>query len=206
MAKPVKTFLVLIMAASLWFAGCSGRPAKKTRKLVGETGKTETSGGVETMFSLKSPVFEDKQTMPAKYANKGVAGGQNISIPLAWENVPEGTKSFAIAMIDRHPIANNWVHWLVVDIPTEVTSLPEGASNTSKMPAGSKELFTTYGSKGYGGPQPPSGSGVHDYEVTIYALRTERLGLTEKVPLNAFLSAVKENALGTAKLVGKFSR
>lgn len=206
MAKPIRGFLVLIMAASLWFAGCSGRPAKKARKLVGETGKTEISGNIKTMFKVKSLAFEDKQIMPAKYANKGVAGGQNISIPLAWENVPEGTKSFAIAMIDRHPIANNWVHWLIVDIPCEVTSLSEGASNTSEMPAGSKELLTTYGSKSYGGPQPPPGSGVHDYEIAVYALKTERLGLAERAPLNAFLSAVKENMLGTAKLVGKFSR
>lgn len=158
------------------------------------------------MFKLKSPAFENNQVMPVKYANKGVTGGQNVSIPLSWEDPPEGTKSFAIAMIDRHPVARNFIHWLVIDIPPEVTSLLEGASNTSKMPPGSRELITTYGTKGYGGPAPPPGSGVHDYEITIYALSTEMLELADRVSLDEFISAVEKNALATVTLVGKFSR
>jgi phosphatidylethanolamine-binding protein (PEBP) family uncharacterized protein len=80
----------------------------------------------------------------------------------------------------------------------DVTSLKEGASGRALMPAGSREL------KAYGGPNPPSGS--HDYEFTQYALKTEKLDLPEKVPLETFTKAVEQSSLATAKLVGTFAR
>lgn len=158
------------------------------------------------MFELKSSAFEDGQRMPRKYTNRGVVGGENVSIPLSWQNPPEGTKSFAIAMVDRHPVANNFVHWLVVDIPGEVTSISEGASGTSNMPSGSRELNTTYGVPGYGGPQPPLGTGDHDYETTIYALSVEGLDVDPDSSLSDFMAALEGSMLGSAKLTGKFGR
>jgi Raf kinase inhibitor-like YbhB/YbcL family protein len=158
------------------------------------------------VFALKSSAFEDGQRMPVKYANTGVGGGQNISIPLSWENPPEGTKSFAVATVDRHPVANNWVHWLVINIPGSVISLPEGASGTNNMPAGAKELNNTFGFQGYGGPQPPPGTGDHDYETTIYALNVEGLNLEANTSLGQFMDAIQGRVLGSAKLTGKFSR
>ncbi len=146
------------------------------------------------MMVLRSSAFEDTQTMPPKYAKKGA----NVSPPLSWENVPQGTKSFALAVVDRHPVARNFVHWLVIDMSADVTSLEEGASGRALMPAGSREL------KVYGGPNPPSGS--HDYEFTLYALKTEKLDLPEKVSLETFTKAVEQSSLATAKLVGKFAR
>src|SRR4051812_1016093 len=115
------------------------------------------------MMVLRSSAFEDTQMMPPKYAKKG----ENVSPPLLWENVPQGTKSFALAVVDRHPVARNFVHWLVIDMSADVTSLEEGASGSARMPVGSREL------KVYGGPNPPSGS--HNYEFTLYALKTDKL-------------------------------
>jgi Raf kinase inhibitor-like YbhB/YbcL family protein len=203
----MKRVLVVVVAAALaagpWMAGCR-QPTKRTKEP--ENRLPETSGGVTTVFKLTSPVFENNQLIPVRYANKSVNGGQNISIPLTWEDAPEGTKSFAIAIIDRHPIARNFMHWLVIDIPGDVTSLPEGASNSFKMPPGSRELITTYGTKGYGGPAPPRGSGAHDYETTIYALSVEKLDLSDRVSLEEFTRSVEKNALASAALIGKFSR
>jgi Raf kinase inhibitor-like YbhB/YbcL family protein len=88
------------------------------------------------MMMLRSSAFEDTQTMPPKYAKKG----ENVSPPLSWDNVPQGTKSFALAVVDRHPVARNFVHWLVIDMSADVTSLEEGASGSARMPAGSREL------------------------------------------------------------------
>lgn len=158
------------------------------------------------MFELKSSAFEDGQKMPTKYANTGVTGGENVSIPLSWQNPPDGTKSFAIALVDRHPVANNFVHWLVINIPANVSSIPEGTSGTNNMPGGSKELNTTYGVSSYGGPQPPSGTGDHDYETTIYALSVESLNLDENTTLAEFEAAIQGKVLGSAKLTGKFGR
>lgn len=144
--------------------------------------------------------------MPAKYANRGVVGGENISVPLSWANAPEGTKSFAVVMVDRHPVAGNWFHWLVADIPAEATSIPEGASATSQMPPGSRELNNTAGRPGYYGPQPPPGSGDHDYETTVYALSVDRLGVGSDAGLSGFLSAIDGKVLGSAKVSGMFGR
>ena len=146
------------------------------------------------MMVLRSSAFEDTQTMPPKYAKKG----ENVSPPLSWENVPQGTKSFALAVGDRHPVARNFVHWLVIDMSADVTSHEEGASGRALMPAGSREL------KVYGGPNPPSGS--HDYEFTLYAPKTDKLDLPEKVSLERFTKAAEQSSLATAKLVGKFAR
>lgn len=146
------------------------------------------------MMVLRSSAFEDTQTMPPKYAKKG----ENVSPPLSWENVPRGTKSFALAVVDRHPVARNFVHWLVIDMSADVTSLEEGASGSALMPVGSREL------KVYGGPNPPSGS--HNYEFTLYALKTEKLDLPKKVSLETVTLAVEQSSLATAKLVGTFTR
>lgn len=193
--------LLLILFATFWVSGCIQKAADKPAKQ--PTGKP--TGGAGKMFQLKSSAFEGGQRMPTKYANTGV-GGQNISIPLSWGNPPEGTQSFAIAMVDRHPVANNWVHWLVINIPNSTTSLPEGASGTNSIPAGSKELNNTFRFQGYGGPQPPPGTGDHDYETTIYALNVESLTLEPNVSLGNFMSAIEGKVIGSAKLTGRFSR
>jgi Raf kinase inhibitor-like YbhB/YbcL family protein len=146
------------------------------------------------MMTLSSSSFEDNQAMPLKYAK----AGQNVSPALAWENPPQGTKSFALAMVDRHPVARNLIHWLVIDIGADVTSLGEGASGSARMPAGSREL------KVYVGPYPPSGT--HDYEFTLYALKVDMLDLPDKVSLETFTSTIEQNCLATAKLVGKYAK
>jgi hypothetical protein len=156
-------------------------------------------------MKLSSSAFADRQPIPVKYANHGVSGGKNISVPLEWSEAPAGTKSFALAIVDRHPIARNWVHWLVIDVPSAVSALAEGASQ-SNMPSGTVELKNTFGSLGYGGPQPPKGSGVHDYEITLYALSVERVPLKDDVTLAQFSAALQGKVLASATLVGTFER
>jgi Raf kinase inhibitor-like YbhB/YbcL family protein len=145
------------------------------------------------MMVLRSPAFADKETIPAKYAKSG----ENVSPPLSWEGPPKGTKSLALAIVDRHPVARNYVHWLVSDIDPGVSSLAEGASG-GQMPDGSREL------KPYTGPNPPSGS--HDYEFILYALKTEKLDLPKKVNLDLFTEAVEQNSLGSVSLVGVYTK
>lgn len=157
-------------------------------------------------FSITSTAFENGKVIPTKYANSGVIGGKNISIQLNWKDIPKGTKSFAVSIIDLHPVANNWVHWLVINIPLTVNQIVEGASNTNKIPTGSKELNNTFCSLGYGGPQPPKGSGLHKYEVTVYGLDVEMLELDKHTSLTTFRKAVEGKVIATAKTVGVFER
>jgi len=159
--------------------------------------------GGETM-EISSSAFKDGEKIPIQYVMPG-AGGKNISIPLAWKNVPAGTKSFCLSIVDPHPVAQNWVHWLVIDIPSQVTSIEEGASK-KKMPKGSVELKNSWGDIGYGGPQPPKGTGDHPYVVTLYALNVEKLDLGANTSLPAFKKAIEGKVIGSASITGKYGR
>lgn len=157
-------------------------------------------------LAVSSSAFGHGKAIPTRHANKGVSGGQNISPPLSWANLPEGTKSLALACIDQHAIANNWVHWLVTNIPVTDSGLSEGASRTTMLPTGVKELENTFRTLGWGGPQPPPGSGTHPYEFLLYALSVETLNLPVKTSLASFNKAVEGKVLATAKLVGTYER
>jgi len=159
-------------------------------------------GGVD--MEISSVAFKDGERIPIKHVMPG-AGGKNISVPLVWRNAPSGTKSFALSMVDPHPVAQNWVHWLVINIPATVSSFEEGASK-KKMPHGPVELKNSFGDIGYGGPQPPKGTGDHPYVFTLYALNVEKLDLGTNVSLSAFKKALDGKILGTATITGKYGR
>ena len=155
-------------------------------------------------MEISSAAFKDGEKIPMHYVMPG-AGGKNVSVPIAWRNAPSGTKSFALSMVDPHPVAQNWVHWLVVSIPATAASLEEGASR-KKMPLGSLELKNSFGEIGYGGPQPPKGTGDHPYVFTLYALSVERVDLGTNVSLSAFKKALEGKILGSATITGKYGR
>lgn len=153
---------------------------------------------------LSSSAFSDGKRIPVVYARPAV-GGKNISPPLTWSEVPEGTKSLALSVIDPHPVARNWVHWMVVDISPKTEGLAEGASGKI-MPQNSKELVNSFGKPGYGGPQPPSGTGDHPYVFTLYALDVESLDLLKDTNLSQFLKVLHGHVLAESSLTGYFGR
>ena len=155
-------------------------------------------------MQITSSAFKDGEKIPLKYVMPG-AGGQNVSVPLSWANAPAGTKSFALSVVDPHPVANNWVHWLVIDIPAGTTSLVAGASGPG-MPAGAQELQNSFGKTGYGGPQPPPGSGDHPYVFTLYALNAPKVELSRSAGLGGFKGALEGKVLATATITGYFGR
>jgi Raf kinase inhibitor-like YbhB/YbcL family protein len=156
-------------------------------------------------MEVTSKAFLDGEPMPTKYAYSGVSGGKNISVPISWKAKSETIKSFAISIVDPHPVARNWVHWLVVNVPKEIDLLPENSSG-SKMPDGSRELYNSYGDIGYGGPQPPKGSGQHQYVITVYGLNVERLDLTPNTSLATFEKTIENKVVDYGKIIGIFER
>lgn len=155
-------------------------------------------------MELKSSAFNDGEKIPDQYIMKAI-GGQNTSLAFEWSNAPAEIKSFAFSIIDPHPVANNWVHWFVINIPAGTNSIAEGASGKN-MPAGSMELNNSYGSVGYGGPQPPAGSGDHPYVCTIYALSIDKLDLGTNVSLSDFKKALEDKILAEATITGNYGR
>lgn len=97
----------------------------------------------------------------------GYSGG-NISPPLAWQDPPEGTRSFAITLYDPDaPTGSGWWHWVVINIPATVSSLPAGAgSGDNNLPEPAEMTRTDFGGNVYGGAAPPPGP-EHHYIFTI---------------------------------------
>lgn len=167
---------------------------------------------IESKFALNSTNFNITSsfnlgdTIPLKYVCSKISGGNNISIPIQWADVPIETKSFAVLMYDPHPVAKNFVHWAVVNITNTVSQLQEGASLTANMPTGSIELKNSSGSAGYIGPCPPVGTGKHEYKIIVYALNVDNLNLSGFVPFSQFQSAINGKVLAQTELSGYFEQ
>ena len=153
---------------------------------------------------LSSPAFSDGARIPILYTRPAV-GGKDISPPLTWSKPPNGSKSLALSVVDIHPVAKNWVHWLVINIPADVIGLQEGASGKA-MPQDSRELINSFGTQGYGGPQPPPGTGDHPYVFTLYALDIRGFDLPLRTNLQQFLHAIQGHIVAESSLTGYFGR
>lgn len=155
-------------------------------------------------MDLKSSSFNDGGRIPDQYVMEAI-GGRNVSFSFAWENAPVEAKSFALSIIDPHPVADNWIHWLVINIPSNSKEIAEGASGKN-MPDESTELQNSYGGMGYGGPQPPTGSGLHPYVCTVYALSVDKLNLSSSVSLSDFTKSLEGKILAQGSIIGKYGR
>lgn len=155
-------------------------------------------------MEVRTDAFKDQERIPERYVMPG-AGGENVSLPVSWSDPPAETASFALTMVDPHPVANNWIHWMVVNIPADVRSIKEGASGQF-MPSRAVELMNSFGKPGYGGPQPPAGSGEHPYVLTIYALSEANVDPGESPGLSDFMSRIDGKVLDKASVTGVFER
>lgn len=130
-------------------------------------------------------------------------GGQNISPQLSWGGAPDGTKSFALTLIDISVKPSQWSHWIVVDLPPQVTSLARGLR---ALPGGARALPSNFGDASYDGPCPPNGSGRHEYRLTIWALSTPTISLAADMNATELNSALTKIALDHASLTGFLQR
>jgi len=159
-------------------------------------------------FTLKSKDIGGQATMKQVLNGFGCAG-ENISPELHWENPPIGTKSFAVTMFDEDaPTGSGWWHWLIFDIDKNVTELKANAGNpkVSLAPTTSIQSKTDFGAPGYGGPCPPEGHGIHRYVITIYALKTEKLGLVADTNPALVGFMLGQNTIEKSSLVIYFKR
>jgi Raf kinase inhibitor-like YbhB/YbcL family protein len=130
-------------------------------------------------FTLTSDDVRDGEAVHLRHAHDS-AGGQNVSPQLSWNGFPEQTAGFAITCFDPDvPNLGGWWHWLLLDLPVTVTSLPRGAGSGdgTALPAGAVQLVTSYGSAGYGGCAPPPGDRPHRYFFAVHALDVPSLGV-----------------------------
>jgi Raf kinase inhibitor-like YbhB/YbcL family protein len=162
--------------------------------------KVAAGKGKEKMaFTIASTAFKHEGMIPIQYT----CDGADISPQLAWSNVPEGTKSFALICDDPDAPVGDWVHWVMFNIPSETRELKEEIANDAVLPNGARHGTNDFRKYGYGGPCPPGGT--HRYFFKLYALDS-MLTLTGKVTKKDLLEGMKGHILGQAELMGKYSR
>lgn len=165
-------------------------------------------GQNNTTFTLKSSTLGGQATSQEVFNGFGCTG-ENLSPELSWENAPKGTKSFAITMYDPDaPTGSGWWHWIVFNIPKNTTNIPQGAGAIKKELLSKKVIqsITDYGTKGYGGPCPPEGHGLHQYIITVHALNTKKLELNADTNAAIVGYYINNHTIGKASIVSYYQR
>lgn len=120
-------------------------------------------------MNLSSSAFLQLGDIPSQYTCEGA----EQSPPLAWSDIPAGTKSLALIVDDPDapdPAApkTTWVHWVLYNITPHSTGLDAGKSGIPELPAGTLNGLNDWNQTGYRGPCPPIGR--HRYFHKLYAL------------------------------------
>ena len=146
-------------------------------------------------LKITSPVFAEGQQIPKRFT----CDGTNISPALAWSGIPAGTKALTLILDDPDAPSGLFTHWIVVNLPPETNSLPEGAR---ALPAGSGQGINDFGKVGYGGPCPPKGR--HRYVFHLYALDARQpVEKPSRLQVDVFL---RKHTLAQGSLTGKYQR
>ena len=119
-------------------------------------------------LTLKSSAFDNGSAIPSRYTCEG----EDVSPPLTWAGVPETARSLVLIVDDPDapdPKAPKmtWVHWVLYNLPPDISGLPEGITSAG-LPPGTVEGLNDWKRSGYGGPCPPIGR--HRYFHKLYAL------------------------------------
>ena len=152
---------------------------------------------------IQSPAFDDGGEIPARHTCEGA----DVSPPLAWDGVPENTRSLVLIVDDPDapdPAAPRmtWVHWVLYNLPPEATGVAEGVGKAGVAAPGA-EGVNDWKRTGYGGPCPPIGR--HRYFHKLYALDTVLSGLSR--PSKAQVEvAMQGHILAEAHLTGTYQK
>lgn len=141
---------------------------------------------------ITSPDFEHNGYIPGKFTCQG----QNVNPALIIENIPEGAKSLALIVDDPDAFMGAWVHWIVFNVPV-ISRIEENS-----IPG--EEGITDFGTKGYGGPCPPSGT--HRYFFKVYALDSELDLSDQDIRKEGLEEAMNGHILGKAELIGLYKK
>jgi Raf kinase inhibitor-like YbhB/YbcL family protein len=183
--KNIKIFNFLVFSLSIIF--CSFQINNNSHILGGN------------QMEITSSAFDEGAMIPKKYTCDDI----DISPPLKWSNVPEGTKTFAIICDDPDAPMGTWVHWVLFNLPANIDGLPENVPTLEVLPNGAKQGRNDFGKIGYGGPCPPGGT--HRYYFKVYAL-SEELDLESGIPKPELLKAMEDFILSEGQLMGTYER
>ena len=153
-----------------------------------------------SIMQLTSSAFAEGGRIPKQHTGEDV----DVSPALAWSGAPDGTRSFAVICHDPDaPLVTpdgdyGYTHWVLYNIPANVTSLEQGDGRFTQGIRGN-------GQPGYMGPMPPPGHGTHRYFFWVLAMSSEP-SLPDGLTISGLLKTVEPSLLGMNRLVGEYSR
>lgn len=155
-------------------------------------------GRVATIL-VASPAFANGSFIPANYT----CDGADVSPPLRWSGVPQDAKALLVAVVDVDAPGGYFVHWVLYNIPPNVTSLP---SNIPKQPIVKygEQGTNDFGKIGYGGPCPPPGP-PHRYIFIVLALDSQ-LDVQPGASDREILSVASSHVVASGEIVGLYGR
>ncbi len=194
-----------------WLAFCIGLwamtlGAQKIAAQGGAQGRGGQAGPAPAPLTMMSTSFADGAEIPAKYTQV-----ENQTSPeLSWTNVPAGTVSFVLHMHDmegsRNRTTEDQLHWLVWNIPGNVTSLPEGVPRGAQLQNGAYQVSAS--GQVYRGPGAPATGPRHHYVFELFALDS-KVDVQPGEPFETranVIKAMQGHILGKAVYLGLFRR
>jgi len=151
-------------------------------------------------FAISSPSFSNGGKIPAKFT----CDGTDVSPELTWTASPPGTQSFTLIADDPDAPVGTWTHWVLFNLSTHTTALPESVAKVDEVPSGGRQGRNDFRKIGYGGPCPPSGK-LHRYFFKLYAV-DEMLDLKPGASKEDVELAMQDHILARAELMGTYRR
>lgn len=155
---------------------------------------------VISTLALSSKSFETGGSIPSKYT----CDGSEISPQLSWGGAPGSTETYVLIMEDIDSPGRVFTHWVVYNIPGNVTEFEEGISAMELIRKGASQGKNDFGAAGYGGPCPRSDT-PHRYRFHVYALDT-MLDVPSGVSKSAITGLIKGHILAEGELIGTYKR
>ena len=154
-------------------------------------------------FSITSTAFDADQEIPKRYT----CDNKDISPPLEWTGVPEGTQSLVLIVDDPDapdPKAPKmtWVHWVLYNLPSDSSEFSEAVQDKELL-SGTLQGINSWNRTGYGGPCPPIGR--HRYFFKLYALDNTLPDL-DSPNKDKLLESIQGRVLAETVLMGTFQR
>jgi Raf kinase inhibitor-like YbhB/YbcL family protein len=166
-----------------------------------------------TPMILTIPAWQDGQQIPVKFTQ----AGEQVSPELKWSNVPAGTQSFVVNMLDPDVSVQRGTepqpHWIVWNMPASATGWPEGVKPGAEQPDGMRQISAS--GPQYRGPGAAASGPLHHYTFEVYALdmKIDVAPVAAEQPVAAALAtraavmkAMQGHVIGKAVYVGLFRR
>jgi hypothetical protein len=180
----MRRWVLVLMAGLAALAACSSGGGEPVRER-----------DLPERITVSSAAFDPGGTIPRRYT----CSGENLSPPLRWSGVPEGTAGLALVVDDPDAPRGTYVHWVLVGLDPAAGGLAEGA-----VPARARQLPNSAGKAAWTGPCPPGGP-AHHYRFTVYALHQEPELANDADPAAA-VETIEAAATARGRLVGTFGR